>query len=217
MFSGHYGAGFVAKRASPSIPLWVLFLAVQFLDLLWAPFVLMGIEKLRIVPGFTRSNALDLYYMPYTHSLVAALLWSCVGGILYQLLARPSQPRVSVVVGLAVFSHWVLDLIVHVPDLPLFDNAAKVGLGLWNAPVLSFGLEAALVLGGIGLCIRARLAGKGAVVIGLVMLTFQAYRTFLGPPPPSDRAMAMTALTAYIVFAITIWLAEDRRPRVGAA
>jgi hypothetical protein len=217
MFSGHYGAGFVAKRASPSIPLWVLFLAVQFLDLLWAPFVLMGIEKLRIVPGFTRSNALDLYYMPYTHSLVAALLWSCVGGILYQLLARPSQPRVSVVVGLAVFSHWVLDLIVHVPDLPLYDNAAKLGLGLWNAPVLSFCLEAALVLGGIGLCIRARLAGKGAVVIGLVMLTFQAYRTFLGPPPPSDRAMAMTALTAYIVFAITIWLAEDRRPRVGAA
>jgi membrane-bound metal-dependent hydrolase YbcI (DUF457 family) len=107
---------------------------VQFLDILWAPFVLLGIEGLRIVPGFTRSNALDLYYMPYTHSLVAALLWSGVGSLAYQLPARPSQPRASAIVGVAVFSHWVLDFIVHVPDLPLYDNSAKVGLGLWTAP-----------------------------------------------------------------------------------
>jgi hypothetical protein len=217
MFSGHYGASFVAKRASPSIPLWVLFVAVQFLDVLWAPFVLLGIERVRIVPDFTRSNALDLYYMPYTHSLVAALIWACVGGILYHLLARPSQSQASAVVALAILSHWVLDFVVHVPDLPLYDNAAKVGLGLWNAPVLSFGLEAALLLGGIWLCIRSRLAGRGAAVVGLVMLAFQAFRTFLGPPPASDRALAVTALSAYAGFAIAIWLIEDRRLRVAAA
>jgi hypothetical protein len=91
MFVGHYGVSFAAKRAEPTIPLWVLFLAVQLLDILWAPFVLVGIEKARIVPGFTASNPFDLYYMPYTHSLVGALLWSCAGGLLYQIVTRPSR------------------------------------------------------------------------------------------------------------------------------
>jgi hypothetical protein len=87
MFVGHYGVSFVAKRYDPSLPLWLLFLAVQLLDVLWAPFVLLGIEKVRIVPGITRSNPLDLYYMPYTHSLVAALLWSLGAAVLYKLVA----------------------------------------------------------------------------------------------------------------------------------
>src|SRR5437773_6343722 len=120
MFVGHYGVSFAAKKAEPSIPLWVLFIAVQLLDVLWAPFILLGIEKVRIVPGITASNPLDLYYMPYTHSLVAAVFWSCVGGIVYQFAARPSRGQSSLVVGLAVFSHWVLDFIVHRPDLPLY-------------------------------------------------------------------------------------------------
>ena len=104
MFVGHYGISFSAKRVEPSIPLWVLFLAVQLLDVLWAPLILLGIEKVRIVPGFTASNPLDLYYMPYTHSLVAAILWSCAGGLAYRFLARPSRSRASFVIGLAVFS-----------------------------------------------------------------------------------------------------------------
>ena len=74
MFVGHYGVSFAAKRGDRSIHLWVLFLAVQLLDVFWSFFVLVGIEKVRIVPGITASNPLDLYYMPYTHSLVAALL-----------------------------------------------------------------------------------------------------------------------------------------------
>src|SRR2546422_6938590 len=76
MFVGHYGVSFAAKRGDRSIPLWVLFVAVQLLDVSWSLFVFFGIEKVRIVPGITASNPLDLYYMPYTHSLVAALLWS---------------------------------------------------------------------------------------------------------------------------------------------
>ncbi len=217
MFSGHYGVSFVAKRVEPSIPLWVLFLAVQWLDVLWAPFILLGIEKVRIVPHFTGSNALDLDYMPYTHSLVAALFWSCVGGIFYQFVAHPSHLQASVVVGMAVFSHWLLDLIVHVPDRTLYDNSAKVGLGLWNAPVQAFGLEAVLLLGGIWLCLRAHLARRGTLLFGVLMLAIQAYNTFVGPPPTSDRAFALTALIAYVVFAFVIWLLEDRRAAAGAA
>jgi hypothetical protein len=217
MFAGHYGVSFSAKRVEQSIPLWVLFLAVQFLDVLWAPFILLGIEKVRIVPGFTASNPLDLYYMPYTHSLVAALLWSCAGGVVYQFVARPSRRQASLVIGLAVFSHWVLDFIVHRPDLPLYGNSAKVGLGLWNAPALAFGLEAALLFGGMWLYLRGRLARSlGTLVFGVLMLGIQAY-IFFGPPPTSDRAAASTALIAYAVFAIVIWWLQDRRVVTGVA
>jgi len=217
MFVGHYGVSFAAKQAEQSIPLWVLFIAVQFLDVLWAPFVLLGIEKTRIVPGFTASNPFDLYYMPYTHSLVAAVFWSCVGGLGYQLVARPARRQASVIIGLAVFSHWVLDFIVHRPDLPLYDNTAKVGLGLWNAPVLAFGLEGALLFGGIWLLLRGRpVRSYGTLVFGVVMLGIQAY-VFFGPPPTSDRAFAWSAIIAYAAFALAIWWLQDRRAIARAA
>ena len=149
MFVGHYGVSFAAKRGDSSIPLWVLFIAVQLLDVAWAPLVLLGIEKVRIVPGITASNPLDLYYMPYTHSLLAAILWSIGAFLLYRLVVPSARALAALLVGLSVFSHWVLDLLVHRPDLPLYDNTAKVGLGLWNRPVLALGLEAALLFGGI--------------------------------------------------------------------
>ncbi len=216
MFVGHYGVSFAAKRSEQSIPLWVLFLAVQFLDVLWAPFILLGIERVRIIPGFTASNPLDLYYMPYTHGLLSALLWSCAGGAVYRLVARPSHRRASVVIGLAMFSHWVLDLIVHRPDLPLYGDSAKVGLGLWNAPAAAFSLEAALLFGGMWLCLRGRLARSlGTLVFGALMLAIQGY-VFFGPPPASDRAAASTALIAYAVFAVAIWWLQDRRAVTGA-
>lgn len=88
MFVGHYGVGFAVKRADPAIPLWVLFLAVQWLDVLWAPLVLLGIEKVRIVPGITGSNPFDLYYMPYTHSLPAPMCASARRRL--STLRRPS-------------------------------------------------------------------------------------------------------------------------------
>jgi hypothetical protein len=102
MFVGHYGPSFAAKKTEPSVPLWVLFIAVQFLDILWAPLVLLGIEKVRIVRHFTASNALDLYYIPYTHGLLAALFWSLFVGVLYRFVVHPSRRRASVLVESAV-------------------------------------------------------------------------------------------------------------------
>ena len=218
MFVGHYGPSFVAKRLEPSVPLWVFFLAVQFLDILWAPLVLLGVEKVRIVPHFTASNALDLYYMPYTHGLPTALAWSLLVGAVYQLVARPPHRRAGVLVGLAVFSHWALDLIVHVPDLPLYGNSTKVGLGLWNARALTFGLEGALLLGGIWLYLRARTAQPRRLwAFGALLMAIQGYNTFLAPPPASDRLFAVTAIIAYAAFAAGIWWLEDRPVRARAA
>src|SRR5918996_5574702 len=122
MFVGHYGVSFAAKKFEPGISLWLLFVAVQWLDVVWAPLVLLGIESVRIVPGITASNPLDLYYMPYTHSLVAAVLWSVGAMILCKPLRSVGSWSAAAWIGAAVFSHWILDWVVHRPDLPLYDN-----------------------------------------------------------------------------------------------
>ena len=207
MFVGHYGVSFAAKKADLSIPLWVLFLAVQMLDVGWSVFVLLGIEKVRIVPGITATNPLDLYYMPYTHSLVAALAWSVAAGAAYAQWRR-GAPQAALLVGVAVFSHWPLDFIVHRPDLPLWDNTAKVGLGLWNAPLVALGLEVASLFGGMWLFFRSGLKRRvPLVVFGLAMVAIQAV-VFFGPPPASPRGAAVTALLAYFIFAGVIHLLE---------
>ena len=205
MFVGHYGVSFAAKRVAPTVPLWVLFIAVQLLDVFWAPFVLLGIEKVRIVPGITASNPLDLYYMPYTHSLVAAVLWAGAAFLVYRVSSNQDRAgKAAFVVALAVLSHWLCDFVVHRPDLPLYDNTAKVGLGLWNAPAVAFALEATLLFGGMWLYIGpAGVPRRGLILFGLVMLAIQAY-VFFGPPPVSDSAAAWTALVSYAVFAAII-------------
>jgi membrane-bound metal-dependent hydrolase YbcI (DUF457 family) len=180
--------------------------------------VLAGIERVRIVPGVTASNPLDLYYMPYTHSLVAALVWSAVAFAVYALASERRHAAAALIVAAAVFSHWILDLVVHRPDLPLYDNAAKVGLGLWNFPAAAFGLEAFVLFGGMALAIRVKAVRPvPSGVFGIGMLAIQAY-VFFGPPPASDKAAAVTALISYIVFAVIIrWIEGGPRARLTAA
>ena len=214
MFVGHYGVGFASKRYAPGLPLWVLFIAVQLLDVLWAPFVLLGIEKVRIVPGITRSSPLDLYYMPYTHSLVAAILWSLAAAGLYKVVASRATTRAALILGSAVFSHWVLDFVVHRPDLSLYDDTAKVGLGLWNHPAIAFGLEALVLLGGIAVCIRRGVVGTMAgLTFGFAMLAIHTL-VFFGAPPQSVTAAAVTALAAYVILAFVVSFIE--RPPAAA-
>jgi len=215
MFIGHYGPSFVGKAAKPAIPLWVLFLAVQLVDIAWSVLVLLGIEKVRIVPGITATNPLDLYYMPYTHSLPGAVLWSLGAAVAYRAIAPAQKWSAAAIVGSAVFSHWVLDLLVHRPDLALFDDSHKVGLGLWNYPAIAFALEIALLFGGIALYLRTTrpkdgIGRYGMLVFGIVAVVVQAY-VFFGPPPVSDTAMALTALVLYFAFAAAVYWLEGKR------
>jgi hypothetical protein len=205
MFVGHYGPSYLGKKLAPGVPLWVLFLAVQFLDVLWASFVLAGVEKVRIVPGITESNALDLYFMPYTHSLPGAVFWSALAGILWFLFRR-SRPEAAVIAA-AVFSHWLLDLLVHRPDLALFSDDVKVGLGLWNHKWLAFGAEAAVLIGGLLVYLRSsaarvRVNRSGAIVVVLCFIALQASRVATTPVPGSDREIAIASLAAYLAFAL---------------
>jgi membrane-bound metal-dependent hydrolase YbcI (DUF457 family) len=121
MFVGHYGVAFAAKPVGKHVPLWVWFIAVQWLDVIWSILVLMGIEKLHIVPGFTEVNALDLYYMPYTHSLPGSIVLSLIFGGIVAVFTNGNRWATILLVAAASFSHWVLDLVVHTPDLPLYD------------------------------------------------------------------------------------------------
>ena len=215
MFVGHYGVSFAVKSFEKRIPLWLLFMAVQFVDVLWAIFVLTGVEKVRITPGITATNPLDLYYMPYTHSLVASFLWSSAA-LLGHKAARRGANYAAFLVAAAVFSHWVLDLIVHRPDLPLYDDAYKVGFGLWNYPALALALEAGLLFGGIILYLRASKAASptgrfGVLVYGVLLLIVQGI-VFFGAPPASSSAAALTALLSYIVLAgVAYWLDKKRQ------
>src|SRR5437660_3224284 len=215
MFVGHYGVAFAVKTQRNKIPLWVLFVAVQLLDFLWAPFVLLGIEKVRFVPGITATNALDLYYMPYTHSLLGSLFWSVVAFAIHNVGWRDiASNGASALVGFAVFSHWLLDLIVHRPDLPIYDDTLKVGFGLWNYRGIEFVLEIGILLLGAVLYLKR----NGAIVRKIGIITFvaalvliQTTNTFLRRPPSSHRAFAITALVFYTVFAVIAFLLGKRR------
>jgi hypothetical protein len=215
MFVGHYGVAFAVKTPRNKIPLWVLFVAVQLLDFLWAPFVLLGIEKVRFVPGITATNALDLYYMPYTHSLIGALFWSAVAFAIYKIGWRNiASNSAALLVGFAVFSHWLLDLIVHRPDLPIYDDTLKVGFGLWNYRGIEFVLEIAILLFGVVLYLKrnSAIARKiGIIIFVAVLALIQTSNTFVRQPPSSDRAFAITALIFYTVFAVIAFLLEKRR------
>lgn len=216
MFVGHYGPSFALKAMNRSIPLWLLFVAVQFVDVLWGVFVLLGVEKVRIVPGITASSPLDLYYMPYTHSLIAAVVWAGAAGFLYRFVRKSGRGIAAGLVAAAVFSHWILDLVVHRPDLPLYDDTAKVGFGIWNYPALAFSLEASLLFIGIILYLKTstRLKGRryGVILFALVMLLIQGW-VFFGPPPASDKAIAITALLSYAGFAgVAYWLERGEVP-----
>lgn len=218
MFIGHYGPAYAIKRWRPQIPIFVLFFAVQLVDVAWAVFVPLGIERVRIVPGITATNPLDLYYMPYTHSLVAALLWSLVGAGVYAVFKpRALRMRIGLAVGVAIFSHWLLDFLVHRPDLPLYDNSGKVGLGLWNFPVVALVLEVgSLLLGAVlylgGTRPRDNLGRFGPWVFILLLIAMQVVM-FFGSPPETPNQAAAAAFVSYFLFAgIAAWLDRHREP-----
>jgi hypothetical protein len=211
MFVGHYGVAFAAKPLARRVPLWVWFVAVQWMDVIWAILMLAGIEKGRIVPGFTEANALDLYYMPYTHSLPGAVLLSLVFGLIVAASVDGKRVATAALAAGASFSHWILDFVVHVPDLPLYDNSAKVGLGLWRHVALSFPLE--LLILGAGAWFYARSAGftstRGRYAFWgfiAVLAALQAIANF-GAAPASPESMALIALALYsLLAALAAWV-----------
>jgi hypothetical protein len=216
LFTGHYSVSFAGRATEKRIPLWLLFIAVQFIDVLWSIFVLLGIEKVRIVPGITASNALDLYYMPYTHSLLGVLCWSALAYVVCQMVTGLRGKRTGLILAVAVFSHWILDLIVHRPDLALYDSVGKMGFGLWNYHGAAFALEMAVLLGGATMLYRTAMHRARLVGFVIFLAALQVFGTFFFPPPPSDHAAATMALISYVVLALVAWWVERSATRRAA-
>jgi hypothetical protein len=210
MFVGHYSVAFAVKSERNRIPLWVLFIGVQFLDYIWATLVLLGIEKVHVIKGFTAGSMLDSYFHPYSHSLIAAIIWSGVAGLVYKIVCSRHgclyRKHAALIVGLAVFSHWILDLIAHPRDLAIYDNTWKVGFGLWNYRDPEFALEIALLAGGIMLYLTRNAMPairKGAVIaFGIALVIVQIGDTYVPRTPLSDKATAMGVWIFYTLFVV---------------
>jgi len=218
MFIGHFGVGFGAKSFAPRVSLGTLFLAAQFPDLLWPTLLLLGIERVRIAPGATAVTPLVFEHYPISHSLFAVVIWAVVIGCVY--LYRHQDRRGAAVVGTLVISHWVLDVIVHQPDLPILPNAGPLlGLGIWSSLPLSLGIELALFFVGVWLYIRhtrpVDAIGRWAL-LGLIVFLLLIYAgNLFGNPPPSAEAIAWVGQMQWLLVLWGYWV-EKHRPNLSS-
>ena len=215
MFIGHFAVGFAAKAVAPRTSLGSLFLAAQFLDLLWPTLLLLDVEEVRIRSGGAAGPPLDFIHYPVSHSLLAVLGWSLLVGVVYQALRR--YPRGAVVLGLAVLSHWLLDLVVHYPDLPLYPgDGPRVGFALWASPLLETAIEMAIFAVGLGLYLCSTAAvdatGRWALWALAVFLAAVHLGNSFGPPPPSLTALAWVGQGQWLLVLWGWWVDRHRRP-----
>lgn len=220
MFIGHWAPAFAAAALSKKSPgLGKLFVAAQLVDWGFFAFATVGIEKVRIVPGITAMNPLDLYHMPYTHSLLGTFVWA-LAFALVMLMTRQGTAA-ALIGGAVVVSHWFLDLLVHRPDLTLAGGDAKIGMGLWNAPVATIVVELTLV----GVCFWWYLRRtKGPLVppliLLLLLLTMQAVNWFGPPVEEANAGYFLMALFAFLIATFfAAWVGSTRRHKreVGLA
>jgi membrane-bound metal-dependent hydrolase YbcI (DUF457 family) len=216
MFVGHYAASLALKSFEKRASLGMLFLGVQIVDIIFFPLVLLGIERINIIENYTESTHFQLEYMPFTHSLVGSLCWAALAYALFRWVVVRKQ-GVAVVMALAVFSHWVLDLITHTPDLPLWSDASmKLGLGLWNSAIATYALEAALLLGALWMYLNSTAAtskgGKYGMLVFVVAMLLVNINNIFGPLQSDSKvALGIFGLSAYFVFAaVAFWLDKKR-------
>jgi hypothetical protein len=215
MFIGHFGVALAAKGVAPRLSLGTAFLAAQFVDLLWPTLLLLGVESVRVVPGFTAVTPLAFDHYPVSHSLVAAVLWSIALGVAFA--AWRKDRRGAVVVALLVASHWVLDALVHVRDLPLVPGGdLYVGLGLWQSHAATLMLELPIFVAGVLLYARATRARDRAGRWGLwALVAFLAVihaGNLFGPPPPSATAIAWVGQAQWLLVLWGWWVDRHRAP-----
>jgi membrane-bound metal-dependent hydrolase YbcI (DUF457 family) len=223
MFAGHVGIGLAVGHAERRVNVGVFVGAALLLDLVLWLLVLLGLESVTIPANFAGAHQPEFVF-PYSHSLLASVLWSAIAGAA-ALLGCSNHPalkwRVAVLVVAAVFSHWLLDALVHRPELPLTGGTSSVvGLALWNNMPIALGAEAMIIAVGLYLFVPGSGMARGRsialTVLTLVVLAFTGAGMTIAPPPPSALAMAGSSLaTLGVVCALFCWL--GRHPRAGRA
>jgi hypothetical protein len=217
MFLGHFAVALGAKKAAPKTSLGTLVFAAQLADLLWPIFLLLGWEQVRIIPGAMAASVLVFTRYPYSHSLLALTLWGVGLGAVYFAIRR--NARGAIVLGLCVVSHWLLDFIVHAPDLPLFPGGARYGLGLWNSLAGTLAVELGLFVVGTAIYLRVTRAkdptGRYALWSLLLFLLVAYIGSLLGPPPPSVSVLAVTALAIWLIVPWAAWADRQHAARAS--
>jgi hypothetical protein len=220
MFIGHYAVALAAKKAAPRTSLGTLFIGAQFIDLLWPLLVLAGLEHVRIEPGSTVVTPLDFYDYPYSHSLLGVFFWGVLLASVY--FASKRNMRASVVLGLCVVSHWILDLLTHRPDLPLsIGGETRWGFGLWNSLAGTLIVETLLFVVGVVVYLKTTRAKNGVGKIGfwaLVGVLFALYLANLfGPPPPNVSTIAVAGNVSWLFVFWAYWVDHNREAVQGVA
>lgn len=219
MFIGHFAPALIAAARPKAAGLGTLFVAAQLVDIGFAALLVPGIEAMRIVPGITAMNPMDLYHMPYTHSLLGAAIWAGLFGLLVWFATKRTEAAIGA--ALVVVSHWFIDLAVHIPDLTLYGVPPKLGLGLWNHPLIAMPLEI-LLIGGAFLYYRQRTsapAGDRRLWTLAALLAFAQAVDWFGPKEPAfSLAVPATMLFAYGLLAgAAAWAGANRRLAVPRA
>jgi len=220
MFIGHYAVSLALKAKNKKISLGLLFIAVQFVDIVFFPLTLLGLERFTLIENYTDATHFKLDYMPFSHSLLATLLWSLIAVLFLSRFLFKSKRvnKKAILIGTAILSHWFLDLIVHTADLPLLsDSSIKVGFGLWNSAVLTYLLEAILILTALFYYLKvtrgnSKIGHWGMVIFTVFLLLINIVNLF-GPFSVEDTQMstAISAIIAYSIFAaIAHWLDKKR-------
>jgi len=213
VFLGHYGLALAAKRVAPRTSLGALTFAAQFLDELWPILLLLGVEQVRVVPGYMTTSPLEFVSYPYSHSLLMSIVWGALIGGMYYLLRRDRHG--AWVMGLLVVSHWFLDVPMHARDLPLWPGASspKVGWGWWNSIILTYLPELVIYATGLALYLRSTRATDRVGSWGLwayVLLLAVVFFASGGSPPPSERTLAWMALAIWIFVPWAWWVDRHR-------
>lgn len=219
MFIGHAAAAFAAKKGAPGAPIALLTGAAYLPDLLWPIFLLLGWEQVRIVPGITAMSPLDFVSYPITHSLVTTIAWGVLLALVVQKITKNGQ--IAAWACAMVVSHWVLDLLVHRHDLPLWPGGHKLGFGLWNAPAVAIPLEIGFFVLGVWLYLRATRArgfgGHLSLWSLVVLLAGLYFWSGTSPPPPDPQTLARFALIGWVFIPWCMWIDRTREERPAPA
>ena len=219
MFAGHVGAALAIGRVERRVNVGALIFATLLLDVALWLFVLLGWESVAIPADFPRTHQAEFQF-PYSHGLLASLGWSALAGtatFLWYPHLQQARARAALLVAAAVFSHWLLDALVHAPELPVAGGAStKVGLGLWHVMPAALALEACIAVAGVCLFVSgaglSRRTKLSLGVLAMVVLSFTVAGMTVAPPPPSAVAMAGSSLAAIIVIcAVAGWLGGPPR------
>lgn len=218
MFIGHYAPALVAAARPSAAGLGTLFVAAQLVDIGFAVLLIPGIEAMRIVPGITATNPMDLHHMPYTHSLLGAIIWAKIFGLLVWAVTRRKAAAIGA--ALVVLSHWFIDLVVHIPDLTLYGARPKLGLGLWNHPLVAMPLELLLIGAALAYYTHRTQTPSGNIRLGILaglLLLFQTIDWFGPKERVYSLAIPATMLAAYALLAATAAWAGANRTLASAA